>query len=73
MLFAVLHSLDKILLSWDVCHEIMNYRKQKGKKQKKNHLHSLMGYLLLIYIHLNSSHVFDTTKLNFLYTTSLHE
>ena len=35
MLFAVLHSLDKILLSWDVCHEIMNYRKQKGKKKKK--------------------------------------
>lgn len=35
MLVAVLHSLDKILLSWDVCHEIMNYQKQKEKNQKK--------------------------------------
>lgn len=35
MLVAVLHSLDKILLSWDVCHEIMNYQKQKEKKKKE--------------------------------------
>lgn len=34
MLVAVLRLLDKILLSWDVCHEIMNYQKQKKKKQK---------------------------------------
>lgn len=34
MLVAVLHSLDKILLSWDVCHEIMNFQKQKEKKKE---------------------------------------
>lgn len=32
MLAAALHTFDKILLSWGVCHEIMNYQKQEKKK-----------------------------------------